>query len=140
LLTRSLSFLEGNTVRARPQDESLATYCPKISREDGHVDWRRPAIELVRMARAYTPWPSLFTIRRKIRVKLLQVSLANRTGARALPGTLLEASSSASPSLVVACGEGAVEVKELQAEGRRALSAAEFVRGEHVVAGEVWGE
>ena len=124
-----------------PQDSSLATYCPKISREDGRVDWSRPAAELVRRGRAFTPWPGLFTLRRNARLKLFQVSLDTesasvRERARDVsPGTVLEAGL----RVVVACGQGAVAIGTLQAEGRRALAAAEFVRGERVVCGERWG-
>jgi methionyl-tRNA formyltransferase len=140
-LVETLHFLEGEERRAIPQDPSLATYCPKIDREDARVDWARPADELVRRARAFTPWPGLFTIRRNSRVKLSHLSLAAdgpwvREGAeRSVPGTVLEAGS----RVVVACGEGAVAVATLQAEGRKALDAADFVRGERVVSGETWG-
>ena len=58
-----------------------------------------------------------------------------REGAKNFPGDLLEAG----PRVVVACGEGAVAIGTLQAEGRRALAAAEFVRGERVAPGERWG-
>ncbi len=116
------------------QDSSLATYCPKIDREDARVDWTRPAAELVRRARAFTPWPGLFTTRRNSRLKLSGLSLAaGRPGASA--GEVLEAGD----HVVVACGEGAVAVATLQAEGRKALRAADFVRGERVAAGETWG-
>ena len=137
----TLHFLEGEEGRALPQDSSLATYCPKITREDGRVDWSRPAAELVRRGRAFTPWPGLFTLRRNTRLKLFQVSLETgggsvREGAKGIsPGTLLETG----PRVVVACGEGAVAIGTLQAEGRRALAAAEFVRGERVSPGERWG-
>jgi len=142
LLVETLYFLEGEEGRLPiPQDNSRATSCPKITREDARVDWTRPAVELVRRARAFTPWPGLFTIRRNTRVKLSRLSpVASapwmREGAEeSPPGTILEAGA----RLVVACGEGAVSIGELQAEGRRALPAAEFIRGERVLAGERWG-
>ncbi len=123
-----------------PQDSSLATYCPKISREDGRVDWSCPATDLVRRSRAFTPWPGLFTFRRNTRLKLSGLSPASRdalgaTGSKESPGVLLEAG----PRVVVACGEGAVAIGSLQVEGRRPLAAAEFVRGERVATGEQWG-
>ena len=96
---------------------------------------------MLRRSRAFTPWPGLFTIRKNSRVKLSRLSLVSpgprvREGAgESLPGTVLEAAA----SVVVACGEGAAAVGTLQAEGRKALPAAEFVRGERVVPGEVWG-
>ena len=123
------------------QDSSLATYCPKIDREDARVDWTRPAAELVRRSRAFTPWPGLFTIRRNARLKLASLHLAAadpwvREGAeRVSPGTVLEAGA----RVVVACGEGAVAIATLQVEGRKARPAADFVRGERVASGEIWG-
>ena len=142
-LVETLHFLEGEEGRSPvPQDDSQATYCPKIAREDARVDWTRPAAELVRRARAFTPWPGLFTTRRNARLKLSHLSLVvegpwAREGAAASssPGTVLEAGS----RVVVACGEGAVAVATLQAEGRKALPAADFVRGERVASGETWG-
>jgi methionyl-tRNA formyltransferase len=130
----------------QPRDSSAATYCKRITREDARVDWTRPAAVLVRRDRAFTPWPGLFTFRSKTRVKLASLSVAPngpwmREGARnistgVLPGTVLEAGE----RVVVACGEGeAVCVGRLQAEGRKELPAAAFVRGERVLPGEVWG-
>ena len=117
-----------------PQDDALATYCPKISREDGLVDWTRPAAELVRRERAFTPWPGLYTFRKKARLKLAGLSRVTEGPSGEAPGTVV----SVSPSLVVACGDGSVAVGALQAEGRRRLPAAEFVRGERVDPGEAW--
>ncbi|HEX5856078.1 MAG TPA: hypothetical protein VFZ57_10695, partial [Thermoanaerobaculia bacterium] len=85
--------------------------------------------------------PGLFTLRRNSRVKLSGLSLVEegpwvREGAeRPAPGSVLEAGS----RVVVACGRDAVVIGTLQAEGRRALAAAEFVRGERVSPGERWG-
>ncbi len=121
-------------LQAAAQDDSRATYCPKISREDGLVDWTRPARELVRRDRAFTPWPGLFTFRRSGRLKLSGLSAAASVPSAPPPGTVL----SVSPGLIVACGEGAVSVGELQAEGRRRLPAADFARGERVLPGELW--
>jgi methionyl-tRNA formyltransferase len=143
-LVETLAFLEGElriSLPPVPQDDSLATTCPKISREDARVDWTRPALELVRRSRAFTPWPGLFTIRGNARLKLFHVSLEAeggqvREGAEgSSPGAILEAG----PRLVVACGEGAVSIATLQAEGKKRLRAAEFVRGERVAPGERWG-
>lgn len=148
LLVETLFFLEGErapghvppvpshriSVPPLAQDASRATYCPKITREDGLVDWRRPAGELVRRDRAFAPWPGLFTFRRRTRLKLASLTLVAGGPSGLPPGTVI----SISPSLVVACGAGAVAVAALQAEGRKRLSAADFVRGERVAPGEVW--
>ncbi len=117
-----------------PQDDALATTCPKISREDGLVDWTLSAVAQVRRDRAFTPWPGLFTFRSKARLKLSGLRLVPEAPVGLPPGTVI----SVAPSLVVACGEGAVAVRTLQVEGRKAVPAAEFVRGERIAVGDVW--
>lgn len=141
-LVETLYFLEGEEGGLPvPQDDAHATTCPKITREDARADWTRPAVELARRGRAFTPWPGLFTIRRNTRVKLSRLSpivrepWAREGAEKSSPGTILEAG----PRLVVVCGEGAVSIGTLQVEGRRRLPAAEFVRGERVLPGERWG-
>ena len=131
LLVETLARLPLDPV---PQDDTKATYCPKITREDGLVDWAVPAVAQVRRDRAFTPWPGLFTFRRKARLKISGLRLVAEEPAAGTPGTVL----SVSPSLVVACGGGAVAIRTLQAEGRKAVASADFVRGERVVPGEVW--
>jgi methionyl-tRNA formyltransferase len=131
LLVDSLPSIASGALVPAPQDDTRATTCPKISREDGRVDFTRPAEELVRRARAFTPWPGLFAFRAEARVKLSDVTAVRGQSA---PGTVLEAGA----RVVVACGADAIAIGMLQADGRRALPATEFVRGERVAAGEVW--
>lgn len=133
LLVATLPAIGAGTLVPAPQDESLATLCPKVRREDGQADFSRPAEELVRRLRAFTPWPGLFAFRGGRRVKLLSArAVAGRPGAP--PGEVL----AAGEEVVVACGEGALALSRLQAEGRKALDAATFARGERVAAGESW--
>lgn len=134
LLVATLPSIASGELRAVPQDDALATLCPKIRREDGQADFGRPAVELVRRLRAFTPWPGLFAFRGGRRVKLLA---ATEVGGRASaePGTVL----SAGDEIVLSCGEGALSVTRLQAEGRKPLDAAAFTRGERVAPGERWG-
>lgn len=134
MLIRILSLIARGAVRGEAQDEALATYCPKIRREDGRVDFGKPAEVIERAFRAYTPWPGLFTLRHGVRVKL--GGLVVEPGPAGSPaGTVLVAGE----RIVIACAEGAVAIATLQAEGRRMLPAEEFVRGERVMAGELWG-
>lgn len=133
LLVATLPAIEAGTLVPVPQDDSLATLCPKIRREDGQADFTRPADELVNRLRAFTPWPGLFAFRGGKRVKLLAArAAAGRAGAA--PGEVL----AAGEEVVVACGAGALALGRLQAEGRRPLDAATFVRGERVAPGERW--
>jgi methionyl-tRNA formyltransferase len=133
LLVATLPSIESGTAVAVPQEDSLATLCPKIRREDGQADFSRSAEELVNRLRAFTPWPGLFAFRGGKRVKLL-VARAAAGRAGAAPGEVL----SAGEEVVVACGTGALALARLQAEGRKPLDAATFVRGERVAPGETW--
>lgn len=133
LLVATLPRIASGEAVAAPQDDALATVCPKIRREDGRADFTRPALELVRRLHAFTPWPGLFAYRGGRRVKLLAAREARgRMGAT--PGEVL----AAGDEIVLACGEGALSVTALQAEGRKPLGAGAFSRGERVVAGESW--
>jgi len=133
LLVATLPGVEAGTLAPVPQEDALATLCPKVRREDGQADLARPAEELVRRLRAFTPWPGLFAFRAGRRVKLLRArAVDGRPGAA--PGEVL----SAGDEVVVACGEGALALARLQAEGRRPLDAATFARGERVLPGERW--
>jgi methionyl-tRNA formyltransferase len=133
LLVATVPRIASGEAVAAPQDDAFATLCPKIRREDGRADFARPALELFRRLRAYTPWPGLFAFRGGRRVKLLAArETEGRTGA--VPGEVLTAGA----EIVLACGEGALSVTLLQAEGRKPLDAAAFSRGERVSPGESW--
>jgi methionyl-tRNA formyltransferase len=133
LLIRTLDGVFAGTVRATAQDASRATLTRKIRKHHGAIDWARPSRELERHVRAMTPWPSAFTFHRGRRV--LVVSCAS-TDARAPaePGRV-----TALEPLTVACGEGALVLNALCPEGGRTMTAAEYLAGHPLVAGEALG-
>jgi len=136
LLTRSLPALLDGTLRAVPQDEALATLAPKLTREDAALDFRQPAVELAARVRAFQPWPgALATLPGGGSLKVLKAGVVEgpHTGA---PGELL---AGAPASLLVACGEGALALQVVQPEGRRAMTAAEFLSGHPLSPGVVLG-
>src|SRR6185312_544696 len=104
----------------RPQPETGVTYAKKLRREEGAIDWRRPAADIDRLVRALNPRvPTWFTLG-DARIKLIEAEPVLGGGA---PGTVLDGAPT------VACGEGALRLVRLQREGRAAMSAAEFLRG-----------
>ena len=109
------------------QDDALATWAPKIGREDGLVDWARPADDLDRRVRAMTPWPGGYVPWDGGPLKLIEVRPVAGAGR---PGQILGTS-----PLVVACGEGALELRTVQAPGRRPVSGADFANGAHLAVG-----
>jgi methionyl-tRNA formyltransferase len=134
LLVSSLPAIAAGTLVAVPQEDEHVTFCPKIDRDDGQVDWSRPAIELEKKSRAFTPWPGLFCHRGKERVKLVGVKVVPGDARPYAPGTVVAAEA----SIVIAAGDGLVSISRLQRDGRKELPSSDFVRGERVVAGEVW--
>ena len=104
-----------------PQNHALATYAPKIQKEDGRIDWSVPAASVARKARAFTPRPGAFTMFKGQRVIILEGRNAGRAGDELPPGTILTV---AKAGLEIACGENsAFLVARLQPESRRPMEA-----------------
>jgi methionyl-tRNA formyltransferase len=104
----------------RSQDETQITYAKKLTKEDGRVDWTKPAVEIERMIRAFDPWPGTHTFAGELMLKLWRAEVLPATSA--VPGTVLE-------GLTVATGKDALRILELQPAGKRRMSAEEFLRG-----------
>jgi methionyl-tRNA formyltransferase len=137
LLLRTVEGLERGEIEAQPQDESLATYAPRLRREDARVDWTLEAAAIAARWRAYSPWPGLETTLRGDAVKLSLVRGDAGSANGASPGQLLGL---AAEGVRVACGAGtAVAIGELQRAGRRALPARDFWNGERLRTGERFG-
>jgi methionyl-tRNA formyltransferase len=98
------------------------TYAKKLTREEGLMDWRKPAAVLERQVRALTPWPGAFFEHDGTRIKVLAAE-ASLPAARKLPGMVLD------DRLLIACGAGALRLLRLQREGRAAMDAEAFLRG-----------
>jgi len=129
VLERSLArYVEGE-LPVVPQPTEGVVMAPMIKKEDGKLDWTKPARELERRLRAFTPWPGAFCT---FEGALLKVGKASAGAGQGAPGTVL----SASPSGVeVACSEGSLWLLSLQPEGKRAMSAQEFLAGRKLVVG-----
>ena len=121
-LLEALQMLaKGNAPRI-PQDNALATYAPKLTRDDGKIDWSQPAEIIERKIRAFNPWPGAFTVLRDAAGKERKLKIFS---ARSVANTH-EARES---SLVIPAKDGAILLDEVQLEGKRRISASEFLRG-----------
>ncbi len=127
LLTETLPRIADHRLLPRPQ-EGEPSYCRTIRKEQGEIDWTRPAGEIARRLRAFTPWPGVFTFLAGERVRSLRADAGERPpGPPPAPGTLVRG---AGGGFLVACGEGtALAPVVLQREGRKPAAAAEFLRG-----------
>lgn len=135
--------LESGTARFVPQDDSRATFCRKLTKEAGGIDWRRPAAELERLVRAMNPWPlarTSLTGSEPLAILRARVAAgvedARVEPSSAAPGTVL----AADRRFVVATGDGALELLEVQAAGKRALPAEAFLRGARLEPGTRLGD
>lgn len=123
LLAETLPGIAAGDLAARPQ-VGEASYCRTIRKGEGEIDWSRPAAEIERKRRAFTPWPGIFTYLGSERVKILESHQGGRV--EAAPGTIIRC---AEDTFSVACGQAtSLRPRLLQREGRRAVTAAEFLR------------
>ncbi|MGL4513920.1 MAG: methionyl-tRNA formyltransferase [Lacipirellulaceae bacterium] len=133
LVSRVVRELEAGTAVGTPQETSLMTKAPRLAKEHGLVDWSRPAARVKDQVRGTNPWPRAFTAAPvekgpPLRLVIDRVRVVEGAGA---PGEVLDAGK----RLVVACGEGAVELLEVQPAGKRRMAAEEFLRGTRLASG-----
>jgi methionyl-tRNA formyltransferase len=134
LIVETLRGLQTGSVRPRPQDHTQATLAPILTKEDGLIDFSRPANEIMNRMRGFQPWPGAHT---KFRGRSLQVWRAGVTDLT-LPPAELKAEGD---RLFVGCGRGeAIELLEVHLEGKKRSSAADFIRGYRPLPGEKLGE
>jgi len=128
LIAEALDSLAAGKLVPRPQPDEGACYAPKLTREDGRLDWRRPAEELARRVRALNPRPGAWCEAGHERLRVLAAEAIAGNGP---PGRLLD------NRLTIACGNGALRLVEIQRPGRRAMGAEEFLRGYPLAEGAV---
>ncbi len=134
LMLETLRGLAGGTIVPRPQIEREATLAPILTKADGRVDFQRTAVEICNRQRGFQPWPGAYT---SFRGKNLTLSAMRPTASTLAPGAIAVAGD----CLLAGCGrESAVEILELQPEGKRRMSAREFINGYRPRAGESFGE
>jgi methionyl-tRNA formyltransferase len=132
LLVETLASLEEGTAQPVAQDAALATLAPILSRDDGRVQWSRNAREIFNRWRGFQPWPGAFAEFRGEKLGLARMVLAE-TPRPATPGTL----DAREGRLFVTCGDHMqIELLEVQPAGKRAMDAADFLRGHPLLPGE----
>ncbi len=133
-LLDSLKLLSAGSSPRIAQDNAHATYAPKLDRQAGRIDWSEPAEVIERKIRAWNPWPGAFTTvtvqsGKPRNLKIYSAITVNRAGA---PGEMIQTDDG---GLVIAAGSQALSLQEVQLEGKRRMSATEFVRGHHLAPG-----
>ena len=136
LLLETLDGLGRGTLVARAQDHARATHAPLIRKEDGRLDWTRPAAALERRVRGFHPWPGTYALHAGRALKVLRADVAPDGDTADAPGTLVAITGEA---LVVACGEGTrLRLLDVQPESRRPMSGRAFAAGARLEPGAVF--
>jgi methionyl-tRNA formyltransferase len=120
-----------------PQDDGAATYAPRLTKDEGLLDFSAPAMTVHNRIRGLRPWPTAFTFLRGKRLVIHQGRVSERHAIDAEPGTCVAAGAA---GITIACGDGrAVDVLHLQPEGRREMTARDYLAGHGVLAGQRFG-
>ena len=134
LMVESLLGLQAGTINPRPQDHSKATLAPLLKKEDGQIDFHRPAAEICNRLRGFQPWPGAFTT---FRGKNLRVWAA-RPVTTVLPSGELNVDGD---RIFAGCGQAtSIELLEVQPEGKKRMPARDFIHGYHPSTGDKLGE
>jgi len=128
LLAATLPMWLAGEITPQPQPEEGATVCRPIRKEQGRIDWTRPAVEIERMVRAYHPWPGAFTFWEG---RLFKIVRAHVAGGSAAPGEVIPWEEGAA----VGTGDGLLVLDEVQLAGRRAMPISDFLRGQRAILG-----
>jgi methionyl-tRNA formyltransferase len=136
LLLETLDRMESGTLPRQPQNDANATLAPILKKEDGRIDWTWDAAKICNRTRGFLPWPGCYTTFRGQALHIWRAKPANSISL-GVPGSIR----ADGRRLLVACGGNtAVEIEELQLEGRKRMSAEAFRNGQRLDRDEILGE
>jgi methionyl-tRNA formyltransferase len=117
----------GTPPQPQPQSESGTTYASMLTKEDGRIDWTKPAQDIERQLRALTPWPGVWCMLGDQRIKVLEATVVDGKGE---PGQILDR------HMIVACGQGALRLDKIQPQDRKPMDGLSFMNGTHMNVGD----
>lgn len=135
LILETLEKLENGTATRTPQNEELASYAGKITKELGNIDFNKSAVEIERLIRGLNPWPSAYTTLDGKTMKIWDATVVNEE-VSGKPGTIIELTKN---NMKVATGKGSLLINELQLEGKKRMDIVAFLNG-YQVTSKVLGE
>jgi methionyl-tRNA formyltransferase len=135
LILQALELIEKQDFKLAAQQERLASLAPKLKKEDGLIDWGKPAAQIHNLIRGTLPWPGAFTYYKGRILKIYKAEATNqKSEVTSKPGEIIEVSKK---EITVATGEGNLAIGELQIEGKRRITAEEFIAGHKIRPGEI---
>ena len=135
-LIETINKLANDEIVPEPQNDEQANYAKKLSKEEANIDWSMSAVQIERNIRAFNPWPVCFTQMAEQTVKIYQAHVVEQSG---VPGHIL---SSDKNGIIVACGQHALCITQLQPQGKKPMAINDFLNGrsDWVIPGSVLGE
>jgi methionyl-tRNA formyltransferase len=133
LLVQTLQGLAADTIESLKQNAAEATYAPLLKKGDGLIDWTRPAASIHNRVRGLQPWPGAYTKFRGQTLHIWRSAMERYSGPA--PGLIAK-----TRPLIVSCGSGALELLEVQVEGRKRMSGADFANGQRLTENEILGD
>lgn len=134
LLMETLEKMKSGQLSPMPQDPSKASYAPQLKKEDGRIDWKRPAEEIDRQIRAFNPWPGAFTGWEKGLLKIYRGEVREKTG-EGEAGSVVWVGAD---FIEVATGKGSLLIREVQPEGKRRMPIRDFLSGHRLSIGTIF--
>ncbi len=136
LLMDSIRRIEGNDYKLIPQDEKKITFAPKLKKEDGQIDWNKPAPDIYNLIRGCVNWPGAYTHYKDKLLKIYKAMVSSDTCFKnsCPPGKILDV---CKKGIIVATGAGNIVIEQLQIEGKRSMKAEEFIAGHKVFIGDM---
>jgi len=122
-LVETIAKLANGEITPQVQDDELANYAKKLSKDEANIDWTMDATQIERNIRAFNPWPVCFTKMGENTVKIYQANVVEQQGT---PGTILN---SDKHGIVVACGTHALKITQLQPQGKKPMAVTDFLNG-----------
>lgn len=136
LLVRTLEGVDRGEIVPRPQDHTKATYAPLIRKEDGRIDWGMTSEDIFNKIRGFDPWPGAYTFYKGRRWGIWRGKVLEQGELSHSKGEIIRVQPD---GIVVATGGGVLRVTELQAEGKKRMPVAEYLRGHKVEEGTILG-
>lgn len=139
-ISKALTLLEEGKAEATSQDHSQATYCSKIDKSQGEIDWANRSIDIKNLVRALTPYPGSYTFIDKKRLKIWKVDIVHLEDVKknnTIPGEVKVAD--VKDGLIVACGDGYLRLFEVQGSGGRPMADTDYLKGHDIKVGTIFG-
>jgi methionyl-tRNA formyltransferase len=137
LIQKTLRLAQSGTIPHQPQDQSKASYAPKLRKEDGLIDWKKSAFEIHNLIRGTTPWPGAYTtFREAIQLKIWESQIPESSHPSAHPGTIVDILPD--EGIIVATGDNDLAITTVQPASKSKMTARDFVNGYRIKSGDTF--